>query len=317
MSAHPYLTIVLTGRNDNFGGDFNRRLVDALDYNDRQLTAAAVPYEVVFVEWRPIAGTPLLADHLRRRLPHLDDRLVTIAVDTRYHDAFTQNPRLQFHEFIAKNVGIRRAVGSYILSTNTDIYLSDEIVSLCAQRVLRPMTLYRATRVDLKPGIDTGHLDASALADPANHLIVNTLSPPDFTNGAGDFLLLDRFSWHQLRGFNEVYRVAKIFIDANFCLRAAAAGLRPVDTEAHVYHVGAGTFNAQRGSYRSRPAAAPWGGPWHKRVLYENPTNWGLGDAPAEPRGPRDIRLAFSDAAVPPLVSLGRITGIAHSVHQP
>lgn len=311
-AALPYLTIVLTGRNDDFGGDFNRRLIGALDYNDRLLTAAAVPYEIVFVEWRPVAGKPLLGDELRRRLPRIDERLRTVEVDTRYHEAFSQNPRLQFHEFIAKNAGIRRASGSYVLSTNTDIYLSREIVWSLAQRALRPLVLYRATRVDLKPAIDTGHLGEDALADPANHLIVNTLNRPELTNGAGDFLLLDRFSWHQLRGFNEVYRVAKIYIDANFCLRAAAAGLLLVDTGARVYHVGAGTFNAQRGSYRSRPAAAPWGGPWHKRVLYDNPTNWGLGDAPGVWGDQRHVRLEFSDAAVPPLVALRGITGTAH-----
>lgn len=312
-AAFPYLTIVLTGRNDNFGGDFNRRLVRALGYNDRQLTAAGVPYEVVFVEWRPVAGRPLLGDELRRWLPQIDERLTTIVVDARYHEAFTQNPRLQFHEFIAKNVGIRRASGSYILSTNTDIYLSRDIVSLFAHRALRPMTVYRATRVDLKPSIDTSHLDDEAFLDAGNHLVVNTMSPPAMTNAAGDFLLLDRLSWHQLRGFNEVYRVSKIYIDANFCFRALASALCIADTGASVYHAGAGTFLAQRGSYRDTPAAAPWGGPWHKQVLYENPSNWGLGDAPIVRRDARHFRVEFSDAAVPPLVSLGRIAGAARS----
>jgi hypothetical protein len=75
-----------------------------------------------------------------------------------------------------------------------------------------------------------------------------------------------------------------------------------------VYHFGEGTFCAQRAAYRPRPADAPWGRSWHKEVLYENPPNWGLGDSPVVLRSPGHLRLEFDDCAVPPLVSLHRVT---------
>ncbi len=187
-------------------------------------------YELVFVEWRPVRGRRLLADLLRQHVPQVASRLTTYEVDERYHDAFSQNQRLQFHEFIAKNVGIRRAAGSYVLATNTDIYLSRSVVHLIARQTLRPMVLYRATRVDLKQGLDTTNLDEDVLGDPRNHTVVNHLTPPFFTNASGDFLLLDRFSFHALRGFNEVFRVAKMLIDANFCYQATEQGLLLLDT---------------------------------------------------------------------------------------
>jgi hypothetical protein len=303
----PYLSIVLTGRNDNFGGDFNQRLFAALSYNDRLLTEAGVEYELVFVEWRPVAGRLLLADLIREQLPAIASRLTAYEVDERYHDAFSQNPRLQFHEFIAKNVGIRRALGSYILVTNTDIYLSRDIVNMIARQLLRPMVLYRATRLDLKSWLDGTNLDEAVLADPRNRVALNVLKPPYLTNAAGDFLLLDRFSFHTVRGFNEVFRIAKIHIDANFCFHADAHGLLIADTGAPVYHFGEGTFRAQRRSYRHRPGEAPWGGNWRKQVLYENPTNWGLGDAPEVERCPGHVRIEFDDRAIPPLVALHRL----------
>src|SRR4029453_1533210 len=101
-----YLCIGLTGRNDNFGGDFNQRLFSALSYNHRLLSVAGVAYELVFVEWRPGRGRLRLGDFIREELPGIPSHLVTYEGDERYHDAFSQNPRLQFHEFIAKNVGI-------------------------------------------------------------------------------------------------------------------------------------------------------------------------------------------------------------------
>ena len=176
---------------------------------------------------------------------------------------------------------------------------------------LRPMVLYRATRFDLKSGIDRSGLDETVLSDPRNHVFVNVLRPPAFTNASGDFLLLDRFSWHALRGFNEVYRAAKIHIDSNFCHRARTSGVLMCNTGAAVYHVGNGTFQSQRKRYGQTQTAAPWGAQWHKTVLYENPDDWGLHEAPVIQRDARHFRLEFDSAALPPLVSLRRVTGVA------
>lgn len=304
----PYLSIVLTGRNDNFGGDFNQRLFAAVSYNHRLLSGAGVNYELLFVEWRPVPGRMLLSDLLRQCIPDVAPRLTTYEVDAEYHAAFSQNPRLEYHEFIAKNVGIRRALGSYILATNTDVYLSRELVTMIARQTLRPMVLYRATRVDLKSWLDATNVDEDVLTDPRNYVTVNEVRPPFFTNASGDFLLLDRYSFHRLRGFNEVYRVAKILIDANFCYHANDQGMLLADTGAYVYHLGEGTFLTQAPVYRHRRAKAPWGDHWRKEMLYNNAPNWGLGDAPVVQRSPGHLRLEFDQRAVPPLVALKRVT---------
>ena len=67
----PYLTLVLTGRNDDFGGDFNNRFIRALRFNHQHLNAAGVPHEFVFVEWRPIERQPYLATVLGSALSDL------------------------------------------------------------------------------------------------------------------------------------------------------------------------------------------------------------------------------------------------------
>ena len=71
--SDPHLSIVLTGRNDNFGGDFNERFFRALRFNHRNLTAAGVDHEIVFVEWGPIDGKPYLAE-LERAIQSWIDR---------------------------------------------------------------------------------------------------------------------------------------------------------------------------------------------------------------------------------------------------
>ena len=305
----PYLSIIVTGRNDDFGGDFNTRLFRALEFNHRHLTERRIPHEFVFIEWRPVAGKPWLAEVLADRyadlVPHA---LTSFVADLAYHDAYSLNPKLQFQEFIAKNIGIRRCRGDYILTTNTDIYLSREVLDVLERRMLHPGVLYRVPRIDLKNNIDCERMEWSVLEDDRNYDTVNEIRPPCYTNASGDFLLLDRDSYQTLRGFNEVFRVAKVHMDSNFCLKAYSSGLTLTPLDAPVYHVGLGTLNSQMKLYATRPGDAPWGDSrWKRAVVYDNPPDWGLWNAPAQTIRPGLTYLEFSWDAVPPIVSLRRV----------
>lgn len=305
----PYLSIILTGRNDDFGGDFNGRLFRALEFNHRHLTDRGVPHEFVFVEWRPLDGRPWLAEVLADRYPELVPHTLTSYVaDAAYHDAYSLNPRLQFQEFIAKNIGIRRSRGRFLLTTNTDIYLSRGALDTLQRQQLEPRILYRAPRFDLKEDIECDHLDWAVLEDERNRDTANLIRPPLYTNAAGDFLLLDRETYLTLRGFNEVYRLARVHMDGNFCLKAHSAGLALQAFDWPVYHVGRGTLNSQKKLYADRPREAPWGDTrWKQAVVYDNDANWGLKLAPARSVRPGVDFLAFTWAAVPPVVALRRV----------
>jgi hypothetical protein len=305
----PFISIVVTGRNDDFGGDFNKRFFQALRFNHARLTEAGVSHEFLFVEWRPIADRPFLASLVANEFPELvESHLRSYVVDPAYHDAFSLNPRLQFQEFIAKNVGIRRAHGEFVLTTNTDIYLGRGVIQAFANGALEPKVLYRAARHDLKSHSEVGEMDWRLLEDPRNCEVCNDIRPPYFTNASGDFLLLDRDTYHRLRGFNEIYRVAKIHIDSNFCVKVYSSGLDLVDIGSPVYHVGRGTLNAQVGAYRNKPADAPWGDiRWKSDVIYENSPLWGLGSAPARAVGACTMYLDFDWNAVAPMVDLRHV----------
>jgi hypothetical protein len=314
----PYLTIVVTGRNDDFGGDFNARFFGALRFNHDCLRAAGIPHEFVFVEWRPIAGKPYLATLTAQAFPELASALRSYVVDAAYHDALSLNPRIQFQEFIAKNVGIRRARGAFVLTTNTDIYLGRGVRDFLAGQSLSPRVLYRAPRHDLTWAGDASSLDWDVLHDERNWEEVNDIKPPWFTNASGDFLLLDREGYHELRGFNEVFRNAKIHMDGNFCVKAHASGMSLVNIGTPVFHVGRGTLHAQRDAYRDRPADAPWGDiRWNSTVLYENGPEWGLGDAPERRLDDGVTYLDFDWRAVGPMVQLRRVVSPAAPTARP
>ena len=56
---------------------------------------------------------------------------------------------LPLYQMIAKNVGIRRARGSFILATNIDILFSDEFFQWLREGALRPGKMYRLDRYDV------------------------------------------------------------------------------------------------------------------------------------------------------------------------
>jgi hypothetical protein len=304
----PFLSIVVTGRNDGYGGDFNGRFLRTLAFNHDRLREHGVEHEFVLVEWAPPADRPRLSDVTRESLPRVSGVLTSYLVDPRYHEACSLNARLSYMEFLAKNVGIRRATGAVILSTNADIYLSSGVVKALMAGKLEPRTVYRATRTDVKLGADESHVEWDLLEDQRNHTTYKTIQPPLYAGGSGDFILLDRDGFHSLRGFNEIYRLARIGLDLNFLVKAYASGFDIADIGSPVYHT------SHVGSFRltkpiSEDEADPsWGARWPaRRVVYDNPESWGLRDAPTRPAGARTTWLDFSWDAVPPLVALRRL----------
>jgi hypothetical protein len=305
----PALSIVVTGRNDNYGGDFNERFLTALQFNYASVAERGIACEIVFVEWNPVPDRPYLADVLAHECPAIAASLRRFIVAPEYLAAFTQNPAIGYLEFVAKNVGIRRASAPLVLTTNTDVFLGREVVEQLATGRLARGTVYRAARYDIKFGADRSHLAWDALEDPANHVRRPVVRPPLFSGGSGDFILADRHTLHDLRGFNEVYRTARAGIDLNFLVKAHGAGIPIADIGGPVYHVNhVGSFRISKALFGEDLSQTTWGNRWHARdVTYNNPEGWGLSDAPARSLPGGAIYLDFDWRAVPPLVDLRRI----------
>lgn len=307
--AEPFLSIVLTGRNDGYGGDFVARLARTLQFNHRQLDARGITHEFVFVEWAPLRDRRWLIDILFDAATELDRRVFTwYVVDPKYHTVLSLNPRLEYLEFLAKNVGVRRARGQYVVSSNSDVYLGRHVLDTIKAGALKARVLYRAPRHDLAAQPATSVPDWDLLEDPRSLAgPAHVLKRPYLGSATGDFAMLDRESFHEIRGFNEVYRVARIGIDRNILVKVLSAGFTIADIGGPVYHENhEGSYRLNPHAYAGREAEAPWGDRrWHSGgVSYVNPPTWGLALAPAQPAAGGSVYLDFSWEAVPPLVDL-------------
>ena len=310
MSATPSVSIVVTARHDNYGGDVTERIVKPLQFNASRLSERGIAYEVILVEWDPVPGRQYLSDVLATHLPDVTTRAIRrIIVAPEYQAALTQNPHPFYLEYLAKNVGIRRAAAPFVLVSNIDIMLGRAVVDRLAGGALVPGAVYRAARHDIKIGVDQTGLTWDTLEDPSNLANRAVLRPPLFSHGAADFLLADRETFHRLRGFNEVYRTARVGIDTNFMAKVHGTGHAIEEIAGPVYHLNhVGSFRIKAPADGS--AGSTWGNTdWHARhVTYNNPDGWGLGDAPSRQLSDGTTFLDFDWRAVPPLVELRRLT---------
>lgn len=154
MSDHSYLSIVTASRNDNHGGDILKRMTLFMSGLIAQTNRHRLAAELVMVEWNPPEDRPLLQEVLPKPKPGDYLKLRYIIVPKTIHQQYKRASEIPLFQMIAKNVGIRRATGNFILCTNIDLLFSDPLFRILASRNLRRDCFYRANRCDVPDGID-------------------------------------------------------------------------------------------------------------------------------------------------------------------
>jgi hypothetical protein len=225
MTNKPYLSFVIVGRNDDYGNDFMNRIKRFLRNLDRQTRPYPGIFELVIVEWNPLADYASLAECLKMPIT-LPTRVITVPKEQ--HDNLgAEWPVLEFH---GKNVGVRRAHGEFVAVTNPDIIFSDDLIAELARRKLRLDTFYRTDRYDFHvDGFDQvadsdtmrfvlentfvmhGMNGSSSVSVPVQQPITHASRLPQsrvmqgfgHTNACGDFLLAGREVFFTVRGMHE------------------------------------------------------------------------------------------------------------------
>jgi hypothetical protein len=247
ISNPPYISIVITGRNDDYGEDFLTRINTFVRSLDHQVRRHADLFELIVVEWNPLPDYAPLIEVLAdtTNLP-----VTVITVPSELHDSLgSTSPVLEFH---GKNVGIRRARGEFVLVTNPDILFTQELIDEMAKKNLRLDTVYRTDRYDFNiAGI--ADIDSSDLIDFAvqNTFVVHAMSGNHsvslpvlenqrdlsllprsnvsagiwHTNGCGDFMLASRESFFTVRGLYETVQ-HRWHVDSISLMRFQAAQVR-------------------------------------------------------------------------------------------
>jgi hypothetical protein len=164
-----FLSVVMTGRNDDWGGNFTDRLRYSLESIYYQATVSQLKVEVVLVDYNPPYNTApmwsVVQDIVQRTTPSCSFLLTTVPAEV--HTALRQRPRWRLFdarllEYIGKNVGLRLAGGRFVLVTNPDIILGADLIAFLAAGTLLEGTYYTLPRSNLGQAIppDTPYVSA-------------------------------------------------------------------------------------------------------------------------------------------------------------
>ena len=152
----PYISVILAARNDNHGGNMLGRMQASLDSWMEQARRYELPSEIVVVEWNRPSERPRLIEDLRWPSDPGPCTVRFIEVSPELHWSFPNAPAIPLHQMIAKNVGIRRARGRFVLATNLDIVFSPDLMRFFAERRLEEGVMYRMDRHDVASEIPSG-----------------------------------------------------------------------------------------------------------------------------------------------------------------
>ena len=248
-------SVIVTGRNDNYDGDFDERLCIALSQNIKSLPEA----EFIFVEWNSFTDRPLVCSKLKKIF---SNQIKYYAVDPKYHDRYCTIDG--FLEYPPKNVGIRRASGDFIISTNSDVIFCPDLISNL-KKPLKNNILYRALRIDIR-------LDYRNVCFPLLPIykLAEHYGP---TNACGDFLLMNRELWHRSTGYCEEFPEQRLHKDSEIVYRLTNRENLPVvnlGSTTHWRH----PSSWSNGYCRKKVGDVHWD--FSKYGFLKNKDTWGL-----------------------------------------
>jgi len=267
----PYISFVVTSRNDDHGCDLLRRMQLFVDSLIDQCKRNNLQSEIVLVEWNPPSDRPRLSEALVWPTDPTPCDVRIIEVPAEIHRCYNHSDKLPLFQMIAKNVGIQRAQGQFILATNIDILFSDELIEFLAEKLLKKGKMYRVDRYDV-PSTVPNDMPFGALQIWCQNNIVRlnrnretivfnkgiALTPkkkkasilkkmlnaffqtelPLHTNACGDFTLMAKDDWMAVRGYAE-FEMFSFKIDGLLCCAAHYAGAKEILLEdpMRIYHI--------------------------------------------------------------------------------
>lgn len=305
---NPYISFVVTGRNDDYGHRFLyriQRFADNLIYLCEKYELSS---ELIFVEWNPPKDKKRLYEALEIKKDRKFIKMRFIEVPKTIHDKVKTSDKMPLLEFPGKNAGIRAAKGEFVVVTNPDIIFSESMIKFFSRRLLKKKTFYRADRCDLFVDIPTEtktqdvenfckknwnfcwsvyfgryHRGVKFLSD-IPRLFVRTIAKMTkvrsylkYHGGApGDFILLSKEGWEEFRGYPEINVHGGM--DGYVSIMAIASGNRLKILKEKTYHQSHGN---PAGGERPLPDTKTYIRDAkkmlkEKKVIFYNKEDWGL-----------------------------------------
>jgi hypothetical protein len=141
----PYVSVIFANRNDGYGSRQLERFKKFIEYYSFFTKDYPDIFEFLIVDWNPPADSLPLRNVVNwKNLKQVRHFVVT----SERHYQFAGNSKRKIYDYVARNVGLRRAKGEWSMIINQDIFLSPRIIEFIGKRLLDKKGFYRADRVD-------------------------------------------------------------------------------------------------------------------------------------------------------------------------
>jgi hypothetical protein len=266
------LSIVLGGRDDNYGENFIPRLKQSLENNLSKLDKSGLDYEMIVVDFNPFNNQYLYKNNLLEEvLSH--PKIKNIIVDNSVVLAENLGPTT-YYEYFAKNVGCKNSSGELIFITNSDILITDCLIDEIVKEVKNKDKNDYFYRVRYR-----GEISLGVIPDESNEP-VEDLHHPEFPDAcicglySGDSSMFSRdvlfnvataYNEGEMRHRTHVHQSA---MDGEILWNVYRKGKKLRFLEAHYYHI----FHGPR----------PQRDNFYHQGTYENTEDWGFVKYPKE-----------------------------------
>jgi len=266
------LSVVLGGRDDNYGENFIPRLKQSLENNLSKLDKSGLDYEMIVVDFNPLNNQYLYKNNLLEEvLSH--PKIKNIIVDNSVVLAENLGPTT-YYEYFAKNVGCKNSSGELIFITNSDILITDCLIDEIVKEVKNKDKNDYFYRVRYR-----GEISLGVIPDESNEP-VEDLHHPEFPDAcicglySGDSSMFSRdvlfnvataYNEGEMRHRTHVHQSA---MDGEILWNVYRKGKKLRFLEAHYYHI----FHGPR----------PQRDNFYHQGTYENTEDWGFVKYPKE-----------------------------------
>jgi hypothetical protein len=204
----PVVSVVMSGRDDNYGNipdegirdlaftpiPYIDRLANTIEKFDSGFKKIGVTAEIIIVDWAP---TKFLFENPTISRVCRESNVRFVIVTRSMVRKMKLNPN-GFDEFFAKNIGIRNAIGDFILLTNSDAWPD--------QRLFRSIREFLQLNLSSFYGRPHSRIDLDATNKPTGEGLSfneDNLDGVLGTAAAGDFVLTKRVNISLVGGYNE------------------------------------------------------------------------------------------------------------------
>ena len=248
------VSIVMFGKNDNWGGNQKERFIKSLN------SFVEKGYdEIIFVDWSSdkISLIEEVQDNLVR-----SGRIRGIIVHPDVAKWILKNrPGQNPNEVYSRNIGIRRAAGSIIISSSMEIIppTKEEFVKTIADKDTFYTCSRRDINIDQIPDISIPPHGPSGIGAEDKWSLIDC---------CGDFQIARRHIWNKIRGFEEDF-IGAYYNDTFVQKKAVDAGYKiEAVYDLPVFHInhGKGTFTGVFNNV----------GEIYKRKVTSNGDDWGV-----------------------------------------